>query len=144
MMIGTWYSSTDGSSVHHHDIYNNTIYGGNVGIYVRPFDAETTKVRNNIVASTGTPYMNPLGWNVGSSFDYNLYSGGGAGPDAHPLNADPMFADPAAEDFTLLPGSPAIDAGDPTTSAASAGDTDSLGTPRFIGAGINVGATETH
>jgi hypothetical protein len=90
----------------------------------------------------GTPYVNPLGWNVGTSFDYNLYSGGSPGPDAHRVTADPMFANPAAQDFTLLPGSPAIDTGDPTTTAASAGDTDVLGTPRFVGAGINLGAIE--
>jgi hypothetical protein len=111
MTIGTWYSSTDGSSVHHHDISNNTIYGGNVGIYVRPFDAATVSVRNNIFASTGTPYMNELGWDVGTAFDHNVYSGGGTGPDAHAVNADPMFADAAGGDFALLPGSPAIEAG---------------------------------
>jgi hypothetical protein len=108
---------------------------------VRPYDAATVTVRNNVVAGAATPYLNPLGWNVQTSFDYNLYTGG-RGPDARQVNADPMFADPAAGDFTLLPGSPAIDAGDPTTSAACAGQADLLGAPRFAGGRVDLGAIE--
>jgi hypothetical protein len=44
------------------------------------------------------------------------------------IDADPLFADPRSGDFRLLPGSPAIDAGDP----ASPLDPD--GTPRNLGA----------
>ncbi len=141
MTIGTWYSATDGSTVHDHSVYNNTIYGGNVGFYVRPFDPATVRIRNNVVAANGTAFANPLGWNVGTAFDYNLYWGGGTGPDVHAVNADPMFADAAAGDFSLLPGSPARDAGDPSTTAANAGDVDLLGAPRFVGP-IDLGAIE--
>lgn len=142
IVLGTWYSSTDGSSVREHDVYNNTIYRSDIGIYVRPFTAATTRVRNNVISKSGVAVANALGWNVGSSFDYNLYDGGGRGPDVHQVNADPMFANPDAEDFTLRSGSPAIGAGDPTTAAASVGAIDVLGGPRIVGDRIDLGAVE--
>ncbi len=142
MVVGTWYSSTDGSGVYNHDIYNNVIYDSNLGFLVRPFDAATTRIRNNIVAGCTTAYYNGVGWNVGTSFDYNLYAGGGSGPDAHEVVADPRFANPAAEDFSLLAGSPAMDAGDPATTTVSAGASDFLGLPRLVGGRIDMGAVE--
>jgi hypothetical protein len=142
MTLGTWYSYSDGSTVHHLSVYNNTFFRCTTGFLVRPFDAATVRVRNNIVANCATAWSNELAWSPGAAVDYNLYFGGGRGPDAHQLNRDPMFANAARNDFTLLAGSPAVDAGDPTTTAASAGDTDFLGHPRLVGARIDIGATE--
>jgi hypothetical protein len=141
--VGSWYDSS-GATVHDTQIYNNTIYGArNVAFIVLPFGANVV-VRNNIVASSGnTNYYNQNGFNVGSTFDYNLYSGNGRGPDAHQVNADPMFANAAGGDFSLLAGSPAIGAGDPSTTTASAGRTDALGDPRFVGTRIDIGAVES-
>ena len=47
------------------------------------------------------------------------------------IDADPMFADPAAGDFQLLAGSPGIDAGDNTALPAGV-TTDLAGSPRFV------------
>jgi hypothetical protein len=145
--VGTWYTSNDptGRSVHDVQIYNNTIYGAqNIAIKVLPFGANVV-VRNNIVANSGgANYTNDSGFDVGATFDYNLYAGGNHGPDAHQVNGDPKFANPAAGNFSLLPGSPAIGEGDPATTAASAGDVDALGAPRFSGGRVSVGAIQAH
>ncbi len=63
------------------------------------------------------------------------------------LDADPMFSDPAAGDFTLAAGSPAIDAGDPAFTPEP-GRTDLGGGPRLADgdgdgkAVVDIGADE--
>jgi hypothetical protein len=74
--------------------------------------------------------------------DYNLYFGGGVGPDVHAITLDPLYVNPAEGDFRLGPGSPAIDAGDPTTSTDEAGGLDHAGAPRVSGGRIDLGAFE--
>jgi hypothetical protein len=54
------------------------------------------------------------------------------------LSGSPLFADPNAGDFSLLTGSPAIDAG----TAAQAPNVDFLGNARPVGAGFDIGALE--
>jgi hypothetical protein len=61
---------------------------------------------------------------------------GGAGN----RNADPLFADPALDDYRLQAGSPAIDAGVATDLSLP---TDLDGHPRFQGAAPDLGAYET-
>lgn len=95
-------------------------------------------IKNNIIA--GVDIGNVFAWDSGGSgnvFDYNLYYasnsfgqssfGGGfgyngsfratfaawvaSGEEPHGVNANPLFTNPSAGDFTLQPGSPAIGAG---------------------------------
>ena len=61
--------------------------------------------------------------------DYNLYFGG-AGPGANSVTLNPLFNNALAGDFSLQPTSPAINAGDPSTSATVVGAVDFAGNPR--------------
>jgi hypothetical protein len=79
----------------------------------RLFDLPEVDFRNNIVMASES-------WDLYRfRSDYSLYFENGvdytrrAQGSGNLYDDDPMFADPVAGDFTLLPGSPAIDAGDP-------------------------------
>jgi hypothetical protein len=61
------------------------------------------------------------------------------GNDRNSVFADPRFADAAAGNFQLAPGSPAIDAGAYLTAA---GDADAAGSPRAAAGVIDLGAFE--
>jgi predicted outer membrane repeat protein len=58
--------------------------------------------------------------------------GGWSGPGSNNMNQVPMFANPAAGDLHLLPGSPCINEGDDSELPADV-DTDLDGLPRFVG-----------
>jgi hypothetical protein len=141
IVIGTWYSNTDGSSVYNIKAYNNTFYGNSNGIVIRPMQSATVSWKNNIFAGNGTSYVNTLGWAPGTA-DYNLYSGGGSGPDAHPVTGDPKFTNSSASDFSLAAGSMAINTGDPSATATDVGSVDFLGNPRSVGGRVDIGAYE--
>jgi hypothetical protein len=106
--------------------YNNTVYGcgwsqtangpgasGNVCI--TDLGRYTLHFNNNIVCSTGEPYV--AGWSDADlskvAGGNNLWYGKGAAPawDLSPLNSDPKFVDTAQADMHLMQGSPALDAG---------------------------------
>ncbi len=101
IVLGTWYSNTDGSSVYNINVYNNTFYKNPNGIVVRPMVSATVGWENNIFANNGTNYVNTLNWNPGNT-NYNLYFGGGVGPGINVLTLDPLFNNAPAGDFTLL------------------------------------------
>ncbi len=63
----------------------------------------------NQIDSFGYPYN----WGTSAAVTYSLVQGGY--PGLGNLNADPLFANPAQGDYSLLPGSPAIDAGNPAS-----------------------------
>jgi hypothetical protein len=139
--VGTWYSDSDGSRVHDVLVINNTIFQCEYGLVVRPYVGSTVAWKNNLVAGTTEAFVNTGGWPAGT-VDYNLYFGGGVGPDAHPVRLDPRFVNSAGDDFRLEAGSPAIDAGDPATSTVEAGELDLAGHPRVAGERVDVGAFE--
>jgi len=58
------------------------------------------------------------------------------------IDSDPLFTNPAAGDFSLKPGSPAIDAGDPAGLVAGDSATDMLGAPRISNGRQDMGALE--
>ena len=141
MVLGTWYSNTDGSSVSNINVFNTTFYGGGYGIIIRPMVSATVTWENNIFASNIFSFVNTLNWNPGNT-DYNLYFGGSTGPGAHVLTLDPLFNNAPAGDFTLQSASPAINSGDPNTPASVGGAVDLAGNSRILGGRIDIGAYE--
>ena len=98
-------------------IANNTIYGnsavlGGGGLYV---NTGTPSIYNNIIwNNTSTSGGNEIGWlDIFPTITYSDIKGGWSGTGN--LDLDPMFVDPANGDFTLMPVSPCIDAGDPNS-----------------------------
>ena len=139
--VGTWYSDSNGAPVFDVLVINNTISRCDYGLVVRPYLESTVAWRNNIVVGALGAFVNTGGWAVGE-VDHNLYFGGGVGPDAHAMTLDPQFVNAEAGDFRLGAGSPAIDAGDPTTTTAEAGLLDLAGNPRIAGGRVDLGALE--
>ncbi len=137
IMLGNWYS-TDTSRITGVQVTNNTLYGCQTGLEMQPFS--NVQYEDNIVASCQTAIVNPAG--MSPAMDYNLYSGGGSGPDAHKVTADPKFVNATAGDFRLAPGSPAIDAGNPAFTTADVGATDVAGAARIVGGRVDIGANE--
>ncbi|MHB9027668.1 MAG: right-handed parallel beta-helix repeat-containing protein [Candidatus Latescibacterota bacterium] len=97
-------------------------------------------VRNTIIQGFDTGFENRK---ATLTADHNVVFGAktsawnGAAPGAGSLSADPRFTDPAALDFTLLPGSPCIDAG---ITAGPDGDFAGIQVPR--GKAPDIGAYE--
>jgi hypothetical protein len=142
IVLGTWYSNTDGSTVSNINVFNNTFYSNNVGVNIRPMTSTTVTWENNLFANNLLTYYNASNWNPGN-VNYNLYFGGGTGPGMNVLTLDPLFNNASAGDFTLQSTSPTINAGDPTTSTNVAGTVDFAGNPRILGGRINIGAYES-
>jgi PKD repeat protein len=122
-------------------IENNTIAGNAVAqVYIEEAGAGRVTLRNNIiVAGPGQQYYE---FDAGSSPasvvpSRNLVYGAGACEvwDTGCVNQDPHFA--SATDYHLQAGSPAIDAGVPTSALR-----DHDGTPRPQGAAFDIGAFE--
>jgi len=127
--VGTWYSNTNGSSVHDISVLNNTLYSNTYGFYVRPYTSASVAWKNNILFSNTTNIVNTLNWPVGT-MTYNL-------------TVDPKFTNQSANppDLSIQSISPARDAGDPAFVLVP-GETDFLGNPRLVGSRVDIGAYE--
>ncbi len=93
-------------------IYNNTIDSYDIGFYS---DSTNTDFQNNIVWHD-SPTVEPV--QVDTSEVNVIYNDiarpSGIYPGTGNINSDPLFSDPANEDFSLQWGSPCIDAGNPS------------------------------
>ena len=92
--------------------------------------------------NSGTKWFNNITFN-GNPGQASLKLEGGNNPaptaaNGNKLGVDPLFVDPANDDFHLRPGSPAINAG---TSSFGLGSVDIDGDPRAIGT-VDIGADE--
>ena len=96
---------------------------------------------NNIIVSTGEPYL--AGESAAlSAADYrNCWYGDGSGPawDTTAINEDPDFVNVGGLDFRLLEGSPCIDTGRDLSPIVPR---DILGVPRPQGSTLDLGAYE--
>ena len=139
IVIGTWYSTTSGSSIYNLNVYNNTFYNNQVGVQILPMTSSTVTWENNIFANNQTNYYNPLNWDPGKT-DYNMYYGSNVGPGSNSVTRDPLFSNAAAGDLSLQSTSPAIGAGDPNTPQSVVGWLDYAGNARIYGGTIDIGA----
>lgn len=132
--------------------YNNTLVGcgwsgavlpGETGhILIGPEMPHTTVcLSNNIIYSTGQPYLAEESATLASGNHRNCWFGSGAAPawDTGAINSNPQFSNVAADDFQLQQGSPCIDAGRNLSSVVAR---DLLGIPRPQGSALDLGAYE--
>lgn len=134
--------------------YQNTLYGcGWAGaadpassghLLVSPEAISTgTRVdfKNNIVYSTGEPYMASESVSLPSGAYRNAWFGDGGAPswDTSAINSDPRFVSTAGSDFRLQTGSPCRDSGSKLAPAVR----DLLGIVRPQGSGVDLGVYES-
>ena len=127
------------------NLWNNTIVGnGDTAVLVQYYGVVTAK--NNIVA--GHRYgVKVEGEGASAALDGTLWGTGEWGNTTETqgnvtigsvnLHGDPLFEDPAVQDFHITAGSPAVNAG---VTVALTGDID--GDLRPWGAGVDIGADE--
>jgi hypothetical protein len=147
---GNW-SETLGGGIYVSDaasLWNNTVVRGKGslggGIFCDATRPQPT-LRNNIVALNSSGVWADAGFN--RAFANDVFGNTGANFDGPSgdltatqgnLSADPLFVNPAADDFHLTAHSPCVDAG--TAIGNEAMDLD--GAPRTVGGSVDIGAYE--
>jgi len=101
----------------------------------------TVYLSNNIIYSTGEPYLAGESASLPAGNHRNCWYGAGNAPvwDTTAINANPNFANVAAANFQLQEGSPCVDAGKDVSSVVSL---DLLGASRPQGLAFDIGAFE--
>jgi hypothetical protein len=133
--------ATDNADILFNTVYHNSLTPGlNYG-QIWCHKVSNVRVINNIaVAGDGAKINEKFNDTRNIVYDYNIYFGGLTpeivGP--HDVIADPRFVDMAAENFQLLPNSPAVD----TALAGFLVNKDNLGHTRPFGKGFDRGALE--
>jgi hypothetical protein len=134
-------------------VYNNTLYGngwsgafygnqnGSVLISQWALDHGAVHFSNNVLYSTGEPYVAGESGTIPADDYRNCWYGDGAAPawDTTAINDDPDFLNASAFDLRLQEGSPCVDAGRNVSTVVAR---DLLGVPRPQGLGFDIGAYE--
>ena len=96
-------------------IYNNVLYGNDIGIEISAGDVDGVSIKNNIFLSNRHAQTDISSRINNLAISHNLYyqpaSVGSGANDDNPVYEDPMFVDALGGDFHLQDNSPAIDAG---------------------------------
>jgi hypothetical protein len=133
--------------------YNNTLYdcgfsnaiyveeNGSVLISSEALSMSTVNFRNNIIYSSSNPYVATESGSIPVGDFRNCWFGNGAAPawDTGAIATDPKFINTSADEFSLQPSSPCINAG---IDVATIIKHDLLGTPRPQGSAFDLGAYE--
>jgi hypothetical protein len=135
-------------------VYHNTLYGngwsgatwpgetGSLLVHPEALSRSTTVyLSNNIIRSTGEPYLAGESASLLSGDYRNCWYGDGGAPawDTTALNDDPAFVNAGAFNFQLPATSPGIDAGKNVSTVVAR---DLLGVPRPQGLAFDLGAYE--
>lgn len=113
------------------------------GMYIG--DGPSTVINNVILWGNSTELDGDVD---NTTINYSIIRGGWSGAGANNLSVDPKFVNQptvgqATGDLRLTVCSPAINAGDPTSTSATVGISDLAGNPRFFsGSRIDIGAYE--
>jgi hypothetical protein len=148
--INTGHETLPPTTVH---VYNNTLYGcgwsgavyseesGHVLISPEALNRSTVNFSNNIITSTGEPYVAAESGAVPAAGYTNCWYGDGTAPswDNTAISGNPDFVNAAAGDFQLQSGSPCIDAGLDVSTVVSR---DLLGITRPQGGSFDLGSYE--
>ena len=129
---GMYNDSNSAPTVTNCCLVNNSASAKGGGIYA---GVSAPTITNNIIVSNTASEGGGLYANAAIPIDYNdVWNnpggnyGGSCSPGPHDISQDPMFVNPAAQDFHSKPGSPCIDAG--TNKGAPSEDIE--GNPRPI------------
>jgi len=130
-------------------VFNNITISGNTNSAFIHNDYESYPIFNNSILwqdgtvtgedDSASVFVNSIVKNSGGSNNWNVALGTNGGNN---LDTDPLFTNPAADDYTLQESSPAINEGDTTLYENAATSKDLAGNPRLNGAAIDMGAYE--
>ena len=126
---GVFWSGRLPSQIYNNTIANNiairnTYWGDGGGIFADHYSFDTLIIENNIIAfnqrgglairyhSPESLYLAPERYNL--LFGNQAYDISAPDTSLTDIFADPLFTDTCSQDYSLLAGSPCIDAGDPT------------------------------
>jgi hypothetical protein len=132
---GIFLSQVTSGRVEHTTISRNNTTQANQPKSIRCTNSPTVEWRSNIIFGHAAPSIDPL-----CRVSYSVIDPGYTGPGTVNIQQNPLFVDPNAGDFHIMPMSPAIMAADPASTISI--DIDGEPRPRPTGVPADSGADE--